>query len=56
MMGGYGTNWFWAYSALGLGSGVAVVLGAVMLYNMPGSLQAWGAVILVFSILSPLVS
>jgi hypothetical protein len=60
MMGGYyGTmqgygygGWFHLLVVIGMVSGVAVLLGAFMLYNQPGKVQTWGAVVLAFSIVS----
>jgi len=51
-MGGYGSGWFFGLAAIGIVSGVIVILGAVMLYNDPGRLAAWGTLILVFSVIS----
>ncbi len=53
MMGGFGSgNWFWGLAFVGLISGTAVLVGAMMLYSQPGKAATWGAVVLTFSILS----
>ncbi len=52
MMGGYGGGFFYAFSAMGIVSGILVIVGAIMLYNEPGRAYAWGSVILAFSVLS----
>jgi hypothetical protein len=57
MMGGYyGTGgyggWFYLLAAVGLVSGVIILLGSVMLYSRPGKAQTWGALILTFSVVS----
>ena len=61
MMGGYygmmqgfglGGGWFFGLAAVGLASGAAILVGAVMLYNQPTRASTWGALILAFSVLS----
>lgn len=52
MMGGYGSGWFFGLAAIGLISGVIVLVGAAMIYNNPGKVAGWGALILAFSIVS----
>ena len=68
MMGGYGNGNGWGYSPglgmmrgygytgmfglAGVLFGVAVIVGAVMLYNNPIQNSKWGLVILIFSVLS----
>ena len=52
MMGGYGSGWFYGLAAIGLISGVIVLVGAAMIYNNPGKVAGWGALILAFSIVS----
>ncbi len=51
MMGGYG-GWSYGAAALGSISGIVVLLGAVMICTRPSSTPTWGAVVLIFSILS----
>ncbi len=54
MMGGlgFGGGWWYGLVALGIVSGAAILVGAVMIYSQPGRTPTWGAVILVFSIVS----
>lgn len=68
MMGGYGNGNGWGYGPgfgmmrgygyagmfglAGVLFGVAVIVGAVMLYNNPIQNSKWGLVILIFSVLS----
>lgn len=52
MMGGYGAPLFYAFSLVGIASGILVLLGAIMLYNEPNRAYTWGALVLVFSVLS----
>ena len=53
MMQGYGFGGqFYLLAAIGIISGVAVLVGAVMLYTQPAKTQAWGAVVLAFSVAS----
>lgn len=51
MMGLFG---YWSYFtiAVGLVSGLVVLLGAIMIYTNPASSTLWGSLVLVFSILS----
>lgn len=51
MMQGYG-GWFYGAAAIGLISGIVILVGAVMLYTRPSQAATWGVVVLVFSILS----
>ena len=50
MMGGYGGGWFSGLAAVGIVSGIMVILGAIMVYNETASTSTWGSLILVFSI------
>jgi hypothetical protein len=61
MMGGYygamhgfglGGGWFYGLAAVGIASGIVVLLGALMIYNQPAKASAWGALILAFSVVS----
>ena len=52
LMGGYGGGWFYAFSVIGIISGILVLTGAIMLYNEPSRAYTWGILILVFSVLS----
>lgn len=52
MMGGYGSGWFFGLAAIGIISGLLVLVGALMIYNDPGKVAGWGTLILVFSIVS----
>ncbi len=48
---GYG-GWFYAAAAVGLVSGVGVVVGSLMMYTKPAKTHVWGALVLVFSLVS----
>jgi hypothetical protein len=62
MMGGFygmmqgfgygGMGWFYALAAIGLVSGVVILIGAIMIYTEPSRASAWGVLILLFSIVS----
>jgi hypothetical protein len=52
MMGGYGSGWFFGLAAIGVVSGIIVLLGAIMIYNGTGRTPTWGTLILVFSLVS----
>ena len=60
MMGGYygmmqGSGfggWFYGLAAIGVISGVIILIGAIMVYTQPSRASSWGALILVFSIVS----
>ncbi len=53
MMQGYGFGgWFYALAAIGLVSGVIILIGAIMVYTQPGRASTWGVLILVFSLVS----
>lgn len=53
MMGGFGYGgWLFGAAAVGVISGIAVLVGAVMIYTRPRSTATWGLVVLVFSVLS----
>lgn len=53
MMQGFGlAGWFLGLAAIGLISGIAILIGAMMIYTQPGRAQTWGVVVLVFSIVS----
>lgn len=53
MMQGYGYGgWFYGVAALGVISGILVLVGAIMIYTRPSTAPTWGLVVLVFSILS----
>jgi hypothetical protein len=52
MMGGYGSGSFFVLAAIGVISGLIVTLGALMVYNEKGNASMWGALILVFSLVS----
>lgn len=48
---GYG-GWFYGAAAIGLVSGIVVLIGAVMIYLRPSKVPMWGLLVLVFSIVS----
>jgi hypothetical protein len=57
MMGGYYGmmnygGWFYGFTALGIVSGLLVLVGAVMTYTQPRQVTTWGIIVLVFSIAS----
>jgi len=60
MMGGMMVPWMLGsvpvLVALGIASGIMVILGAVMLYNRSAENHLWGAIILAFSLVSILGS
>jgi len=49
---GFGGGWFYGLAAIGIVSGIIILVGAIMLYNQPASSSTWGALILAFSIVS----
>ena len=54
MMGGMGLGGgiFFGMGAFAIASGLAVLLGATMIYSRPRETSTWGVVILVFSLVS----
>jgi hypothetical protein len=53
MMQGAGVGgWFYAVAAIGLISGLLILVGAIMVYTQPSRASTWGLLILVFSIVS----
>ncbi len=54
MMSGlyFNTGIFYAMSAVGLASGLVILIGAVMAYSRPDSTLPWSVLMLVFSIIS----
>ena len=50
--GGLMNGMFLGMTALGVVSGLVVLLGAFMIYNRPSQAETWGIVVLVFSALS----
>ncbi len=50
-MGGNG-GWLYGIAAVGLVSGIVVLIGAVMLYTRPSNASTWGLLVLIFSIVS----
>lgn len=54
MMGGMGLGGglFFGMGAFAIASGLAVLLGAAMIYSRPRETSTWGVVILVFSLVS----
>lgn len=49
---GFGGGWFYGLAAIGIVSGIIILLGAIMVYNQPAKSSTWGALILAFSIVS----
>ena len=54
MMHGFGFDggWFYGLGAIGIVSGIIILLSALMIYNQPAKTATWGALILAFSIVS----
>ncbi len=54
MMRGFGLldGWFYGLAAIGIVSGIIILVGATMIYNKPAKASTWGALVLAFSILS----
>ncbi len=56
MMNGYygfmSGSWLYGITAVGVISGIVVLVGAVMLYTRPSSAPTWGLLVLIFSIVS----
>jgi hypothetical protein len=53
MMQGFGYGgWFYGAAAIGLVSGIIVLIGAVMIYVRPSKAPTWGLLVLIFSIIS----
>ena len=53
MMHGFGYGgWFYAAGAMGLVSGIAILIGAAMIYTRPNKAPTWGLIVLIFSIVS----
>jgi len=51
MMGAYG-GWSFGAEALGLVSGIGVLVGAMMIFARPTAASNWGLMVLIFSVLS----
>ena len=49
---GFGGGWFSGLAAIGIASGIIILIGAIMIYNQPARASTWGALILAFSIVS----
>jgi hypothetical protein len=49
---GFGGGWYYGLAATGIASGFVVLVGAIMVYNQPAKASTWGALILVFSVVS----
>jgi hypothetical protein len=53
MMRGFGYGgWFYAAAAVGLISGIVILVGAMMIYARSANASTWGLLVLIFSILS----
>ena len=53
MMQGFGFGgWHYALAAIGLVSGVIILVGAIMIYTQSTNVSTWGALILAFSVVS----
>jgi len=51
MMQGFG-GWFYGFAVVGIAAGALVLFGAIMMYDRPRQVSMWGAVVLVFSVIS----
>lgn len=51
MMQGFG-GWFYGIAAIGLISGVIILVGAMMVFSQPTKAHTWGLLILIFSVVS----
>ncbi len=49
---GFGGGGFYGLAAIGIVSGIIVLIGAIMLYSQPAKASTWGAIVLAFSIAS----
>ncbi len=53
MMQGFGYGaWFYGAAAIGLVSGIIVLIGAAMIYARPSKAPTWGLLVLIFSFVS----
>lgn len=61
MMGGYngmmrgfgvGGGWFYGLAAIGIASGIIILICAIAIYTQPVKASTWGLIILAFSIVS----
>ena len=53
MMAGSGFGaWFYGMAAIGVISGVVVLVGAIMIYTRPRGTSKWGAIVIASSLLS----
>jgi len=51
MMQGFG-GWYYGFAVVGIAAGVLVLFSAIMMYDRPRQVAAWGALVLVFSAIS----
>jgi hypothetical protein len=49
---GFGGGLFYGLAAVGILSGIIILVSAIMIYNLPAKATTWGALILAFSIVS----
>ena len=53
MMRGFGFGGgFYGFAAIGVISGIIILIGSIMVYNRPSKASTWGALILAFSLAS----
>ena len=39
---GFGGGWFYGFAAMGVVSGIVILVGAIMIYNQPAKTSTWG--------------
>ncbi len=49
---GFGGGWSYVPMAIGVISGIIILVGAIMIYNQPSKTLTWGVLIVVFSVVS----
>jgi len=49
---GFGGGWYYGLAAVGLISGIVILVGAVMMYTQPTKTSTWGAIVFAFSVAS----
>ena len=49
---GFAGGWFYGLGAIGIVSGIIILIGAVMIYNRPTQAATWGTLVLAFSVVS----
>ncbi len=49
---GFGGGWFYGLGAIGVISGIVILVASIMLYERPAQASTWGTLVLAFSIIS----